>query len=129
MSPYIDGSTDRRCFAIVTNERALLSRSDQPVRKLRQTLYCVFQAGKQTFKDRHICAMVYGALLISATDKNYTITKVKLTEIYRHAQLERDGAASLKSVVTASKTFCPRFNIQVVVMEAVPWILQLCLTI
>ena len=30
----IDGSTDRRCFAIVTNERALLSRLDQPVRKV-----------------------------------------------------------------------------------------------
>ena len=55
----IDGSTDRRCFAIVTNERALISRSDQPVRKVRQTPYCVFQAGKQTFKDRHICAMVW----------------------------------------------------------------------
>ena len=54
----IDGSTDRRCFAIVTNERALISSSDQPVRKVRQTPYCVFQAGKQTFKDRHICAMV-----------------------------------------------------------------------
>ena len=55
----IDGSTDRRCFAIVTNERALLSRSDQPVRKLWQTPYCLFQAGKQTLKDRHICAMVW----------------------------------------------------------------------
>ncbi len=30
----IDGSTDRCFFAIVTNERALLSGSDQPVRKL-----------------------------------------------------------------------------------------------
>ena len=30
----IDGSTDRCCIAIVTNERALLSVSDQPVRKL-----------------------------------------------------------------------------------------------
>ena len=30
----IDGSTDRCCIAIVTNERALLSGSDQPVRKL-----------------------------------------------------------------------------------------------
>ena len=49
----IDGSTDRRCFAIVTNERALISRSDQPVRKVRQTPYCVFQAGKQMFKDLH----------------------------------------------------------------------------
>ena len=55
----IDGSTDRRCFAIVTNERAILSGSDQPVRKVRQTPYCVFQAGKQTFKDRHICSMVW----------------------------------------------------------------------
>ena len=43
----IDGSTDRRCFAIVTNERAILSGSDQPVRKVRQTPYYVFQAGKQ----------------------------------------------------------------------------------
>ena len=30
----IDGSTDRCGIAIVTNERALLSGSDQPVRKL-----------------------------------------------------------------------------------------------
>ena len=48
----IDGSTDRRCFAIVTNERAILSGSDQPVRKVRQTPDCVFQAGKQT---QHLC--------------------------------------------------------------------------
>ena len=25
----------------------------------RQTPYCVFQAGKQTFKDRHICAIIW----------------------------------------------------------------------
>ena len=55
----IDGSTDRRCFASVTNERALLSKLGQPVRKVRQTPYCVFQAGKQTFKDRHICASIW----------------------------------------------------------------------
>ena len=55
----IDGSTDRRCFASVTNERALLAKLGQPVRKVRQTLYCVFQAGKQTFKDRHICAIIW----------------------------------------------------------------------
>ena len=30
----------------------------------------VCQAGKQTFKDRHICTMVYSALVISATDTN-----------------------------------------------------------
>ena len=65
----IDGFTDRPCFAIVTNERALICRSDQPVRKVRQTPYCVFQAGKQTFKDRRI-AQWYGALSISATDTN-----------------------------------------------------------
>ena len=55
----IDGSTARRCFASVTNERALLSKLGQPVRKVRQTPYCVFQAGKQTFKDRHICAIIW----------------------------------------------------------------------
>ena len=55
----IDGSTDRRCFAIVTNERALLSKLGQPVRKVIQTPYCVFQAGKQTFKDRPICAIIW----------------------------------------------------------------------
>ena len=55
----IDGSTDRRCFAIVTNERALLPKLGQPVRKVIQTPYCVFQAGKQMFKDRHICSMVW----------------------------------------------------------------------
>ena len=30
----IDGSTDRCCIAIVTNDRALLSGSDQPVQNL-----------------------------------------------------------------------------------------------
>ena len=30
----IDGSTDRCCIAVVTNEHALLSGSDQPVRNL-----------------------------------------------------------------------------------------------
>ena len=55
----IDESTDRRCFAIVTNERALLSKLGQPVRKVIQTPYCVFQAGKQTFKDRPICAIIW----------------------------------------------------------------------
>ena len=39
----IDGSTDRRCFAIVTNVRALLSKLGQPVRKVIQTPYCVFR--------------------------------------------------------------------------------------
>ena len=53
------------------NERALLSKLGQPVRKVIQTPYCVFQAGKQTFKDRPICAIIfYGALSISATDTN-----------------------------------------------------------
>ena len=46
-------------------------------------------------------AQWYGALSISATD---TITKVKRIEIYDSAKLESDGAASLKSVVTDSKT-------------------------
>ena len=34
MDPTIDGSTDRCCIAILTNERALLSGSDQPVQNL-----------------------------------------------------------------------------------------------
>ena len=55
----IDGSTDRRCFAIVTNERALLPKLGQPVRNVIQTPDCVFQACKQTFKDRHICAIIW----------------------------------------------------------------------
>ena len=63
----IEGSTDRCCIAIVTNERVLLSGSDQ---KTRTPSHFVCQAGKQTFKDRHICTMVYGALLMSATDTN-----------------------------------------------------------
>ncbi len=33
-SGAIDGSTERCCIAIVTNERALLSGSDQPVQNL-----------------------------------------------------------------------------------------------
>ena len=33
-SRRIDGSTDRCCIAIVTNERALLSGSDQPIQNL-----------------------------------------------------------------------------------------------
>ena len=91
----------------MTNERALLSKLGQPVRKVIQTPYCVFRRvnRKQTFKDRPICA-ISGALSISATDTNLTITKVKLIEIYDSAKLESDGATSLKSVVTDSKTLC-----------------------
>ena len=64
----IDGSTDRCCIAIVTNERALLPGSDQPIQNA--IAYYVCKAGKQTFKDRHICSMVYGALLMPAMDTN-----------------------------------------------------------
>ena len=59
----IDGSTDRCGIAIVTNQRALLSGSDQPERKLGRLRIFVGQAGKETCEDRHICTMVYGALL------------------------------------------------------------------
>ena len=55
---------------MVTNERALLSGSDQPYKTQDAIAYYVCKAGKQTFKDRHICPMVYGALLMSATDTN-----------------------------------------------------------
>ena len=65
----IDGSTDRCCIAIVTNELALLSGSDQPVRK-RGRLRIVYVRREKSFKDRHICTMVYGALLVSAMDTN-----------------------------------------------------------
>ena len=38
----VDGSTDRRCIAIVTNDRALLSGSDQPVQNLgRHRILCM----------------------------------------------------------------------------------------
>ena len=38
----IDGSTDRCCIAIVTNERTLLSGSDQPVQNLgRHRILCM----------------------------------------------------------------------------------------
>ena len=38
----IDGSTDRCCIAIVTNKRALLSGSDQPVQNLgRHRILCM----------------------------------------------------------------------------------------
>ena len=58
------------CIVIATNERALLSGSDQPVQNLGRHRIYACKAGKQTFKDRHICSMVYGALLMSATDTN-----------------------------------------------------------
>ena len=64
----IYGSTDRRCFAIVTNERAILSGSDQPVRKVRQTPYCVFQAVNKRLMTATF-AQWHGALSISATDR------------------------------------------------------------
>ena len=64
----IEGSTDRCCIAIVTN--ALLSGSDQPVQNLGRHRIYACKAGKQTFKDRHIWSMVYGALLMSETDTN-----------------------------------------------------------
>ena len=45
----IDGSTDRCCIDIVTNERALLSGSDQPVRKLgRLRILYVRRENKRT---------------------------------------------------------------------------------
>ena len=66
----IEGSTDRCCIAIVTNERALLSGSDQPVQNLGRHCIYACKTGKQTFKDCHIWSMVYGALLMSATDTN-----------------------------------------------------------
>ena len=41
MDPTIDGSTDRCCIAVVTNERALLSGSDHPVQNLgRHRILC-----------------------------------------------------------------------------------------
>ena len=47
----IDGSTDRCCIAIVTNERALLSGSDQPVQNLgRHRILCM--KGGQTNVQR-----------------------------------------------------------------------------
>ena len=66
----IDGSTDRRCLpSIVTNERALLSKLDQPVRKVIQTPYCVFRRVNKRLKTAPF-AQLYGALSISATDTN-----------------------------------------------------------
>ena len=65
----IDGSTDRRCFAIVTNERALLSKLGQPVRKVIQTPYCVFRRVNKRLKTAPF-VQLYGALSISATDTN-----------------------------------------------------------
>ena len=65
----IDGSTDRRCFAIVTNERALLSKLGQPVQKVIQTPYCVFRRVNKRLKTAPF-AQLYGALSITATDTN-----------------------------------------------------------
>ena len=65
----IDGSTARRCIAIVTNERALLSKLDQPVRKVIQTPYCVFRRVNKRLKTAPF-AQLYGALSIAATDTN-----------------------------------------------------------
>ena len=65
----IDGSMDRRCFAIVTNERALLSKLGQPVRKVIQTPYCVFRRVNKRLKTAPF-AQLYGALSIAATDTN-----------------------------------------------------------
>ena len=45
VDPTIDGSTDRRCFASVTNERALLSKLGQPVRKIRQSAVLCISGG------------------------------------------------------------------------------------
>ena len=97
----IDGSKDRRSTDSMTDVRSRLSGLDQPVRNFN-TFVC--QAGKQTYKGWHICTMLCGALLLSATDTNYMITKAKLTESYRPAQVKSDGSASLKSVGTDSKT-------------------------
>ena len=68
----IDGSTDRCCIAIVTNERALLSGSDQPIQKLGHSriLYVRREqlGGKTNFqRPPHLHN---GTLLISAMDTN-----------------------------------------------------------
>ena len=46
----IDGSTDRCCFAIVTNERAPLSGSDQPVQNLGCRRILFMSGGKTNFQ-------------------------------------------------------------------------------
>ena len=46
----IDGSMDRRCIAIVPNERALLSGSDQPVRNLGRRRILCMSRGKTNFQ-------------------------------------------------------------------------------
>ena len=59
MDATIDGSTDRRCFAIVTNERALLSKLGQPVRKVIQTPYCVFRRVNKRLKTAPFAQLVW----------------------------------------------------------------------
>ena len=46
----IDGSTDRCCIAVVTNERALFSGSDQPVQNLGRRRILCMSGGKKLSK-------------------------------------------------------------------------------
>ena len=46
----IDGSTDRRCIAIVTNEGVLLSESDKPVRNLGRRRILCMSSGQTNFQ-------------------------------------------------------------------------------
>ena len=78
----IDGSTDQRCSAIVTNEHALLSESDQPVRKLER-LHILYVRGKTHFQiPPHLHNGIWCIVNIG---NGYELNnnKGKLTEIYR----------------------------------------------
>ena len=80
----IDGSTDRCCIASVTNERALLSGSDQPVRKLgrRRILYVSPSREKTNFqRPPHLHSGIW--CIVNVGNAYELNNKVKLTEIYR----------------------------------------------
>ena len=65
----IDGSTDRCCIAIVTNDRALLSGSDQPERNLGRR-HILYVRRENKLPKTATRTMVYAAMLISTTDTN-----------------------------------------------------------
>ena len=98
-----------------------------PYKNLDTLAFCM-SGGKTKFqRSPHLhngtrCVVIIGDgyKLNNDKDKNWL-------KYIDSAHLESDGAASLKSGVTDSKTSCPRYIIRsIVVMEAVTWwILQL----
>ena len=98
----IDGSTDRCSIAIVSNQRALLCGKTNLQRSphLHNGIWCIDNIGNGYELE--------------------TITKVKLTEIYRQCTASQRRSGEFIKCGRRLQNACPRFIIRsIVVMEAI----------